>query len=460
MKLREMYGDVFRYWNGPNCFIVFNKFEQVVHILSSRNMTKYDRTETDLHVFRPFQPNGLEAVQGDKHKIFKRLLHPLVRNSNMTHHVEETVKRIDEWLLLLRERNASDNSIIHTDLVEQLAILAFQLVIGQFCADYNLKIMGKNEEEVKRANNIYIAMRDIANHAAFIGRYSIPERIAYIYLKMSSTFRRAVRIMRPIVKDITDYLICIQEENNNSSHINDSQLSKTLKDVASITVDQSNMIKDNSREKTVTISREIMEDWILSSFGGAYDSSSAYAWFIYYMSKYPHVQTSIKHELSEHNITRYTVLNSDLIGKLTYIDCVLKEVLRHAPLIETVQRQVVEPDIIDGVKLSIGDRILLPIRSIHRSEDIWRHPAGPDAFVPERFLEEDKSTSSQALLTFGGGLRRCFGQNLALFHLKVFIVRSMQQLSFYDAPGNNGGTHHSTSGFPKQMVIYITYEGN
>jgi hypothetical protein len=63
-KLHEMYGDTFQYWAGWNHYYVFNKLEHVIHVLCSENIGKYERTYIDLHLFRRFQAQGLEALIG------------------------------------------------------------------------------------------------------------------------------------------------------------------------------------------------------------------------------------------------------------------------------------------------------------------------------------------------------------------------------------------------------------
>jgi cytochrome P450 len=187
---------------------------------------------------------------------------------------------------------------------------------------------------------------------------------------------------------------------------------------------------------------------------------SLYAWFIFYMSKYSDVQASIKRELEENNISYSTPLTADLINNLTYVECVVKEVLRHANAIESVQRQVIHPDVIDGVSLCVGDQVLLPTRSILRNKDIWQHPAGPDAFAPERFLAKDKNHHPQALFAFGGGNRVCIGHHLAQFQFKVFVVRTMQRVSFYDAPGNDGAIVQNITSLPKKLVVYLVFDAD
>ena len=72
------------------------------------------------------------------------------------------------------------------------------------------------------------------------------------------------------------------------------------------------------------------------------------------------------------------------------------------------------------------------IFSVHQREDIY-----PDAkqFKPERFLERE--FSSGEFVPFGGGARRCIGEALANFELRLVLatVVSRYQLTlFSDRP--------------------------
>ena len=82
---------------------------------------------------------------------------------------------------------------------------------------------------------------------------------------------------------------------------------------------------------------------------------------------------------------------------------------------------------VDRISIITGQEVLIPIRMINRSCDIW----GPDAkeFKPERWLNEDgfpakvKLVSGHRhLLTFSDGARTCLGKTFALAELKVSLT--------------------------------------
>ncbi|CAF0775093.1 unnamed protein product [Rotaria sp. Silwood1] len=136
-------------------------------------------------------------------------------------------------------------------------------------------------------------------------------------------------------------------------------------------------------------------------------TSTALSWFIHYASKHPEVQQRIKDELREHNLipmTSSVALTADILTKLTYMDCVIKEVLRCAPIAFNVLRIALCDDLIDGtIHVRKGDTIFMSIHNIHSDPRYWRIDAS--RFVPERFLHEDKDHHSYAFLPFDGDYR-------------------------------------------------------
>ncbi|CAF2952829.1 unnamed protein product [Rotaria sp. Silwood2] len=452
LKMHRIYGDIYQYWIGFNHFYVFNKLEHAIHILYECG-SKYERTETALLMFRSFQPNGLEAIKGVAHKQLVRLLGPLFRKTNMPSYTNEAIECIDG---MITSWCRSIDKIPRTDLVDQFSLLSFDLVAKQLFAGYDLQVW--SDQSNHDAHQLLTSMSDIARHVQIIARYCLPEPLANVFVKTSPSFRRAVRTVNRIADKIVDHLFEQQENQQQDQFMDEDDTgievrTKSLKDLS-----------PSSKQSGTLLApwRKQVSDWILSFLGGSFDTTSVYAWFVYYMSKYPEVQASIKRELAEHGIDRRATLpiTSEIIASLDYVECVLKEVLRHAPIIEHVQRQVICEDELDGVSLHVGDQVLIPLASIHRSPKLWHHPAGPDAFVPERFLTDDKHHHPQALVIFGGGHRRCIGQHLARFHLKLFIVRTMQMLTFHDAPGNEGTCLTNITGVPSSLIVRITFDND
>ena len=84
------------------------------------------------------------------------------------------------------------------------------------------------------------------------------------------------------------------------------------------------------------------------------------------------------------------------------------------------------------------------------------HCNDPTEFLPERFLADNKTHHSYAMIPFGGGHRGCLGQDLARLELKLVIVRLMQRgIRFEDTPENIGGYEERITCFPKKLAVRV-----
>jgi cytochrome P450 len=118
------------------------------------------------------------------------------------------------------------------------------------------------------------------------------------------------------------------------------------------------------------------------------------------------------------------------IVKLPYLTAVCHETLRIYPVsILTVPRAVKEPVELMGYQLEVGTRLYGCIYLTHHRPDLY--PQSKE-FKPERFLERQFSPSE--FLPFGGGIRRCLGEALALFEMKLVLAKivSNYQLTLAD----------------------------
>lgn len=95
-------------------------------------------------------------------------------------------------------------------------------------------------------------------------------------------------------------------------------------------------------------------------------------------------------------------------GDDAYLDAVVSESLRLRPVIDAAERTLTRPRRIAGRDLPAGIRVYPAIAVVHQRPDLY---PDPQAFRPERFIEED--ATSYSWLPFGGGIRRCIGAALA-----------------------------------------------
>jgi cytochrome P450 family 135 len=113
-------------------------------------------------------------------------------------------------------------------------------------------------------------------------------------------------------------------------------------------------------------------------------------------------------------------LDQDLTsGGTTYLDAVIKEALRLRPT--TVGRRLAAPVTLNGYRLPAGVNVSPAIQLLHRRPDIY---PTPDAFRPERFLEQPPD--AYQWIPFGGGTHRCLGASLAMLELRIIVSTIMR----------------------------------
>ena len=106
------------------------------------------------------------------------------------------------------------------------------------------------------------------------------------------------------------------------------------------------------------------------------------------------------------------------IARLPYFTAVCNETLRIYPVIVlTAPREVSAPMELLGYLLEPGTRLFGCIYLTHPRQDIYPKPK---QFKPERFL--DHQFSPYEFFPFGGGVRRCIGEALALYEMKLVLA--------------------------------------
>ncbi len=120
----------------------------------------------------------------------------------------------------------------------------------------------------------------------------------------------------------------------------------------------------------------------------------------------------------------------DQVGRLEYLDGVIKETLRMNPVIPDVLRLVKRRLRIGGVDLPAGVAVAPNIHAAHRRPEAWPEP---DRFHPERFV--GTRPSPYEFFPFGGGSRRCLGMAFALYEMKVVLATLVARADLALAPG-------------------------
>jgi len=219
------------------------------------------------------------------------------------------------------------------------------------------------------------------------------------------------------------------------------------------------MLLESLDQESGLTNEEVMDELLLFVFGGFETTSTALSWFVFFMSKHPEVQKKLKKHVKENLADRSW--GADELLKMEYLDCVWKEVFRLAPIASGVSREVTEDTVVEGCKLDKGDTVTVVSAVLHFDPRNWK--IDPTRFEPDRFSSDpsvglDCNHNPYAFIPFGGGHRGCLGQELAKVESKALMALFMMNLTFHDAPGNNGGYLQGITCLPKEQAVYIEFD--
>ena len=144
----------------------------------------------------------------------------------------------------------------------------------------------------------------------------------------------------------------------------------------------------------------------------------------------PDVQRKLQQEIDEHFPADDMKPNYTNLQKMTYMECVLKEVLRIHPIAAGgVNRVASEEMTYGGVTIPKGMIVQVNMEALHFDPALWgKHD--PRKFVPERFLEDCQDTpNTLAWCPFGIGPRICIGMRFAVMEYKIALARLLKRFT-------------------------------
>lgn len=164
---------------------------------------------------------------------------------------------------------------------------------------------------------------------------------------------------------------------------------------------------------------ELHDELITLLIAGQDTTATAIAWGLYGIHRHPQVGEKLLVELDRLGKSP----EPTTIVQLPYLTAVCHETLRLFPtVILTNSREVKEPVELMGYQLEPGMRLYGCIYLTHQRPDLYPEPK---LFKPERFLE--RQFSPYEFLPFGSGARRCIGEALASFEMKLVLATMLSR---------------------------------
>ncbi|XP_059804039.1 cytochrome P450 26C1-like isoform X2 [Hypanus sabinus] len=190
--------------------------------------------------------------------------------------------------------------------------------------------------------------------------------------------------------------------------------------------------RENGKEPSLQELKESAVELIFAAFS---TTASACTSLVLLLLQHSHVLQKARQELEQHGLIpscheseRFCgdcdcrrSLSLEVLGRLRYLDCVVKEVLRLLPPVSGGYRTALQTFELNGCQIPKGWNIIYSIRDTQETAAVYLNP---DRFDPDRFgPERDESKVGRFnYLPFGGGVRSCIGKELAQVILKTLAI--------------------------------------
>lgn len=173
---------------------------------------------------------------------------------------------------------------------------------------------------------------------------------------------------------------------------------------------------------------ELRDEMVTLLVAGHETTATGLAWAFHRVLANDDVRERLRAELRP--VRDGEALTPETIGRLEYLDAVVKETLRLNPVVPDVGRRLTRPARFGGWDLPAGVAVVPCMYLTHRRPDVWPDPL---RFDPDRFV--GRRPTPYEFFPFGGGVRRCLGMAFALYEMKVVLATVLSRLELRAAPG-------------------------
>ncbi|KAF2716591.1 putative cytochrome P450 alkane hydroxylase [Polychaeton citri CBS 116435] len=187
-----------------------------------------------------------------------------------------------------------------------------------------------------------------------------------------------------------------------------------------------------------TQDRKVLRDHLLNILLAGRDTTACLlSWTIRLLAQHKDIQEKLRDECrSLPSFGAAALPDKAELKRMTYLDMVLREVLRLYPPVPVNVRTALQTttlprgggaDGLSPVLIRRGEDVGYCVYAMHRAEEIYGTTA--DQFQPERWSDtpfEGSDAAGWGYLPFNGGPRTCLGRDFALLEASYIIVRLLQ----------------------------------
>ncbi|PHT44616.1 Cytochrome 97B3, chloroplastic [Capsicum baccatum] len=460
------YGSVYKLAFGPKAFVVVSDPIVARHILRE-NTFSYDKGVLS-EILEPIMGKGLIPADLDTWKQRRRVITPGFHSSYLEAMAKVFTECADRTMLkfnkLLEQEESGGGKTIELDLEAEFSNLALD-IIGLAVFNYDFGSITKESPVIKA---VYGTLFEAEHRSTFyIPYWNIP--LARWLVPRQRKFQNDLKV----INDCLDGLIQNAKETRQEAdveklqqrdylNLKDASLLRFLVDMRGVDVDD----------------RQLRDDLMTMLIAGHETTAAVLTWAVFLLAQHPDKMKKAQSEIDAVLGQGRTTFES--LKKLEYLRLIVVESLRLYPQPPLLIRRSLKSDKLpggyngdkDGYEIPAGTDVFLSVYNLHRSPYFWDKP---NEFEPERFLVQRESQgiegwagfdpsrspgalypneiiSDFAFLPFGGGPRKCVGDQFALMESTIALAMLLQKFdvelkgSPEDVELVTGATIHTKTG--------------
>jgi cytochrome P450 len=367
----ERYGDIFTFRIGSQRAYFVKNPELIREVLVTKQ-TNFHK-EDFLARGKFFLGEGLLTVEGEAHRRQRRLAQPAFHR--------ERIANYGVMMTTIAERSVIGWQAGETlDMFQEMMRLTLGIV-AKTLFDSDVQ---KDAQDVGEAFSIILERFNLLN-------FPIHESAEDVLEKQTAEFDEALAKLDEILYRI------IREHREKSEDTGDF-LSMLMR--ATDTEGNGEGMSD----------KQLRDEMMTFFFAGHETTANALSWTWYLLSQNPDSEKKFQQELDE-ILVENRLPNFDDLPNLTFTEQVFTESMRMFPPVWALGRLAVNDCEIGRYRIPKDSLVVVSQYITHHDSAQF---AEPEKFIPERWTKEFKDNLPPfAYFPFGGGARRCIGENFA-----------------------------------------------
>lgn len=453
----KQYGTVYKLLFGPKSFIVVSDPVVARHILKD-NAKAYDKGVL-AEILEPIMGKGLIPADPETWKERRRVLVPGF-HKRWYNRMIKTFVECNGPLIDKLDKACEDGSTLNMET--EFCSVALD-IIGKAVFNYDFGCVTKESPVIQ---SVYSALKE-AEHRSItpVPYWNLP--LANQLVPRLRKFNADLQLLDGVLNDL------IKEAVSSQSQADVEELETRDYDV----MENPSLLRFLTDMRGEDTSSKVLRDDLMTMLIAGHETTAAVlTWAIFELAQQPELMARVQKEIDDVvGLDRDPTF--DDIPRMTLVRMVIAESLRMYPEPPLLIRRALEDDVLPAgnagfqCKVSRGTDFFIALYNIHRDPELWENP---DKFDPERFLRPTSNKAVRpewngyepnlaslypnevhadfAYLPFGGGGRKCIGDQFACMEAAVTLAMVLRKFDLKldikpeDVGIYTGATIHTRNG--------------